>query len=181
MSRSRFVVVRGPRSTLEMGSQSQLYTLAMGLLRRATSWYYARSVQNLAPGDVCSIKSEDGFSVAKVLAKSSNVVHVRIYKEKFAIRPDSVGTSALSLGSIHDPDGFGVGHIPLSCATFGSWLPAKFRSEPVTDDEFIWVTEWGNTRRGRLGLSQGNKCLQSLVCGKFLSPVRHRVRCPVCR
>jgi hypothetical protein len=36
----------------------------------------------------------------------------------------------------------GVGHIPLSCATFGSWLPAKFRSDPVKDDDLVWVTEW---------------------------------------
>lgn len=114
----------------------------MGLLRRATSWYYARSVQEFAPGDVCSIKSEDRFSIAKILAKSGNVVHVRIYKEKFAIRPESVEMRALSLGSMNDRDGFGVGHVPLSCATFGSWLPVKFRSDPVTDDEFIWVTEW---------------------------------------
>jgi hypothetical protein len=109
----------------------------MGLLQRATSWYYARSVQNFVPGDVCSIKSEDRFSVAKILAKSGDVVHVRIYKENFAIRPQSVEMRALSLGSINGPDGFGVGHVPLSCATLGSWLPAKFRSDPVTDDEFI--------------------------------------------
>lgn len=48
---------------------------------------------------------------------------------------------ALSLGSMNDPDGFGVGHIPLSRAAFGSWLPAKIRYDPVTDDELIWVTE----------------------------------------
>jgi hypothetical protein len=114
----------------------------MGLLQRAISWYYAGSVQHFAPGDVCSIKSEDQFSVAKILSKRGNVVHVRIYKEKFAIRPESIEMRALSLGSISDPDGFGVGHIPLSCATFGSWLPAKFRSDPVTDEELICVTEW---------------------------------------
>jgi hypothetical protein len=114
----------------------------MGLLERAMSWYYARSVQNFAPGDVCSIKSEDQFAVLKVLSKSDDVVHVRVYKEKFPTRPTSLEMRALSLGSIKDPDGFGVGHLPLSCATFGSWLPAKFRSDPVTDDELIWVTEW---------------------------------------
>jgi hypothetical protein len=114
----------------------------MGLLERAMSWYYARSVQNFAPGDVCSIKSEDQFAVLKVLSKRDDVVHVRVYKEKFPTRPASIEMRTLSLGSINDPDGFGVGHLPLSCATFGSWLPAKFRCDPVTDDELIWVTEW---------------------------------------
>jgi hypothetical protein len=117
------------------------YTLRMGL-RRALSWYYTRRVQKLAPGDVCSIKSEDQFAVLKILSKSDDVVHVRVYKEKFATRPNSIEMRALSLGSINDADGFGVGHLPLSCAAFGSWLPAKFRCDPVTDDELIWVTEW---------------------------------------
>ena len=114
----------------------------MVLFQRAISWYYARSVQNFAPGDVCSIKSEDWFSVLKILSKRGDVVHARIYKEKFATRPTSVEMRALSLGSIDDPDGFGVGHIPLSCAAFGFWLPAKIRYDPVTDDELILVTEW---------------------------------------
>jgi hypothetical protein len=114
----------------------------MGLLQRATSWYYARSVRNLAAGDVCSIKSEDQFAVLKVLSKRDDVVHVRVYKGKFATRPSSIEMGGLSLGSINDPDGFGVGHLPLSCATFGSWLPAKFRCDRVTNDELIWVTEW---------------------------------------
>ena len=142
VSRSRLVVFSRPRIHTQYTREWPLYNLQMGLLQRATSWYYARSVQNLAPGDVCSIKSEDRFSVAKVLAKSGDVVHVRIYKEKFAIRPQLLEMRALSLGSIDDPDGFGVGHVPLSCARFGSWLPARFRSDPVTDDEFVWVTEW---------------------------------------
>jgi hypothetical protein len=92
----------------------------MGLLQRAAFWYYARSVRNFAAGDVCSIKSEDRFSVAKILAITGNVVHVRLYKEKFEIRPQAIPMSTLSLGSIDDPDGFGVGHLPLSRGTFGS-------------------------------------------------------------
>ena len=120
----------------------------MGLLQRAAFWYYARSVRSFAAGDVCSIKSEDRFSVAKILAMTGNVVHVRLYKEKFAIRPQSVEMSALSLGSINDPDGFGIGHLPLSRGTFGSWLPTKFQTDPVTDDEFIWVTAWEESGGG---------------------------------
>ena len=70
------------------------------------------------------------------------MVHVRIYKERFATRPKSIEMDALTLGTINDADGFGVGHIPLSCACFGSWLPVRFRTDPVADDEVIWVTEW---------------------------------------
>ncbi len=96
----------------------------MGLLQRAAFWCYAWSVRNFAVGDVCSIKSGDRFSVAKILAMSGGVVHVRLYKEKFAVRPQSVEMGALSPGSIDNPDGFGVGHLPLSRGTFGTGFPS---------------------------------------------------------
>jgi hypothetical protein len=112
----------------------------MEILRRVALWYYARSVRRLLAGDICSIRSEDHFSVAKILDIGREVVHVRLYKEKFRDRPTSV--QSLSLGHIDDPDGFGVGHLPLSLGTFGSWLPVCFQQEPVTDDELIWVREW---------------------------------------
>jgi hypothetical protein len=51
-------------------------------------------------------------------------------QRKFAIRPQSVEMGALSLGSINDPDGFGVGHLPLSRGTFGSWAPGQIPDRP---------------------------------------------------
>jgi len=102
----------------------------------------------LAAGDVCSVKSEDHFSVAKILTMSGDVVHVRLYKEKFRERPQAVEMGTLSLGSIDDLDGFGVGHLPLSRGTFGSWLPARIQNDPVTDDELIWVSEWEKSGGG---------------------------------
>ena len=121
----------------------------MKLLQRVARWYLARAVRDLAAGDVCSIKSEDQIKVAKVLAVSHDVVHVRLYKEKFLDRPRSVDLETLSLGRIDDPDGFGVGHLPLSPSTFGSWLPVHFQDDPVTDgEELIWVTEWERSGGG---------------------------------
>ena len=125
------------------------YYRIMSLLRRASLWYYARAVRRLSAGDICSIRSEDQFSVAKILAMSRDAVHVRLYKEKFRERPTSVST--LSLGRIDDPDGFGVGHLPLSLGTFGSWLPVRFQNEPVTDDELVWVREWEKSGGGVWG------------------------------
>lgn len=120
----------------------------MKLLQQAALWHFARSVRNLSAGDLCSIKSEEHFSVAKILAVGRDVVHVRLYKERFHERPQSVDTGSLSLGRIDDPDGFGVGHLPLSLGTFGSWLPVRFQSDPVTDDELVWVSEWEKSGGG---------------------------------
>ena len=119
------------------------------LLERAALWYYGRSLaRNLVAGELCSIQSGDHFSVAKILATGPGVVHVRPYREKFRERPRSVATDALSLGTIDNPDGFGVGHLPLSRGTFGSWLPVRFQTDPVTDDELIWVAEWEKSGGG---------------------------------
>ena len=114
----------------------------MGFLHRAILWWYARTLpRDLVAGDLCSIRSEDQFSIAKVLAISGDVIHIRLYKEKFNRRPLRVESGTLSLGGIDDPDGFGVGHLPLSRGTFSSWAPVRFQNEQVTDDELVWVKE----------------------------------------
>jgi hypothetical protein len=102
----------------------------------------------LAAGDLCSIISEDRFAVVKVLALERNVVHVSLYREKFPERPTSVNPAGLSLGAIDDPGGFGVGHLPLSYGTFGSWNPIRIQAQPVTDDEMVWVLEWRKSNGG---------------------------------
>ena len=77
------------------------------LLKAVITWYYARTIPaSLAVGDLCSIKSEDGFAIVKVLALDRDVVHVRIYREKFSKRPTHAEPDGLSLGTIDDPDGF---------------------------------------------------------------------------
>jgi hypothetical protein len=118
-------------------------------LSTAIAWYYARTIPSrLAAGDLCSIISEDEFAVVKVLALDRDVVHVRIYKEKFPQRPASINPAGLSLGSIDDPGGFGVGHLPLSYGTFGSWIPIRIQGDSVTDDELVWVLEWHKSKGG---------------------------------
>ena len=92
--------------------------------------------------------SEGEFAVVKVLALDRDVIHVRLYKEKFPQRPASVNPAGLSLGAIDDPGGFGVGHLPLSYGTFGSWSPIRIQSDSVNDDELVWVIEWQKSRGG---------------------------------
>src|SRR6059058_2332145 len=90
------------------------------------------AVYRASPGDICSVRSEgELFGVIKVLAVADGVVHVRLYKEKFPERPQRVAASSLTLGSVTDSGGFGMGHIPLSGATFDSWAPVPFQNEPV--------------------------------------------------
>lgn len=78
---------------------------------------------------------EDGYGVVKLLAYEDGICHVRIYKQKFKTRPTVVDISTLSLGKPGDPDGFGMGHIPMREAGFLAWQPVLIIHNPVTTEE----------------------------------------------
>ena len=65
-------------------------------------------------GEIYSVEDEKGYKVAKILAVDSRAVHIRLYKNVFSGRPLSVDFKSLTLGSIDDPDGFGIGHLPVT-------------------------------------------------------------------
>jgi hypothetical protein len=106
----------------------------------------------LAPGDICSIRSsQGGFRIVKVLATDSGIIHIRLFKESFDQRPSKLSTDTLSLGSIHEPGGFGIGHLPLPRAEFGSWLPMRIGSEPVSEAELAGYRIWQEAGGGVWG------------------------------
>ena len=84
------------------------------------------------------------FNVVKVLAITRGTVHVRIYKNKFVTRDDAakVETSKLSLGSIDDPEGFGLKFLPMDKTTFENMAPTFIRQETVTDEELQGFKDW---------------------------------------
>ena len=120
------------------------------VLRRIARVVLQRRVPaDLSAGDVCSVASGgDGYGVVKVLAVESETVHVRVYKEKYGWRPERIETAALSLGSIHDPDGFGIGHLPLSRPEFGGWEPVRINREKVADEELEGYRMWQESGGG---------------------------------
>jgi hypothetical protein len=103
----------------------------------ALIWYFGRRETNPAweIGGLDSVRdSERGFRVAKVLAIDPGVVSIRMYKQTFDERPPNVDPAKLSLGSINDADGFGIGHLPLDAPTFRSWEPQFLQRSSLTDD-----------------------------------------------
>jgi hypothetical protein len=59
--------------------------------------------------------------------------------------------NTLTLGSIHDADGFGVGHLPVTAATFSSWLPMLITRTAVTQEELEGYEEWKKSKGGAFG------------------------------
>lgn len=93
-------------------------------------------------GGVYTTSDGDGFGVVKILALDPDAVSIRIYRERFASRPVSLDSSALSLGSVDDPEGFGIGHLPLAPYDFAHWFPVQVATEPVTDEELEGYHYW---------------------------------------
>jgi hypothetical protein len=82
------------------------------------------------------------FKVAKVLVVDKDMVHVRLYKNKFSTRPSTLEPSELSMGSVKDPVGFGIGHLPLDTQTFIGWDPVFLAETAVTDKELEGYRIW---------------------------------------
>jgi len=95
------------------------------------------------PGDLYSVEGEaKNYKVAKVLVVDSDAVHIRLYKNSFIERPSNVDPSTLSVGSLRDPDGFGMDHMPLSRSSFNRWRPRYITHTSVTDDELQAYKQW---------------------------------------
>ncbi len=102
----------------------------------------------LFEGAYYSIIDGDDFSIAMVLKLEPEIVHVRIYKQHFLQRPRSIDPAALTLGSIHDKDGFGMGHLPLRLATFTDREPMFLTHTEVLPNELEGYNFWKETAAG---------------------------------
>jgi hypothetical protein len=102
----------------------------------------------LFEGGYYSIADGDDFCIAKVLKLEDDIVHVRIYKQHFPQRPRSIDISALTLGTINDEDGFGMGHLPLRLATFMESEPSFLTYSEVKPLELQGYNMWKETAGG---------------------------------
>ena len=103
-------------------------------------------------GALYSVNDGEGnYRVAKVLVTDPGGVHIRLYKNKFSERPPQVNPSSLDLGSIHDPEGFGMGHMPLSYASFSAWEPIFLVAIGVDEEELEGYLYWQEGEGGYFG------------------------------
>ena len=103
-------------------------------------------------GALYSVDDGEGwFRIAKILAVDEKGVHIRLYKNRFKIRPATVDKAVLSLGKIDDPDSFGMGHLPLTRAAFVAWQPALLERGTVSSGELDGFLEWQKAGGGYFG------------------------------
>ena len=106
------------------------------------------SESELFEGGYYSILDGDVYSIAKVLKLEPEIAHVRIYKQHFQARPRSIDINALTLGSIHDEDGFGMGHLPLKMQTFKDREPLFLTYSEVKPEELQGYQVWKESSDG---------------------------------
>ncbi len=70
-----------------------------------------------------TVKTDEGYGMAKLLHVDGNAVHLRVYSDRWDIPPDDVDPWSLRLGKVGEPV-IGIGHLPLSRRAFASWEPA---------------------------------------------------------
>ncbi len=99
--------------------------------------------KKLKAGAICTVDDGDGkFGVVKILVIDNEIAHIRIYKNKYNQRPVSINLKTLSMGSIYDKDGFGIGHTPLDRKGFEDWKPFVITYEEVKVEELEGYEIW---------------------------------------
>jgi hypothetical protein len=102
-------------------------------------------------GALFSVVGTNGrFGVVKLLRSEFRGVHVRVYSNEFDERPTTVPEAELELRGIDFervatggiPDSFGIGHLPLSHASFAGWKPEFIKMALVDPDELLGYGEW---------------------------------------
>ncbi len=100
-------------------------------------------------GGIYTIETGDNsFGIVKILAFDDTLVHLKIYKNQWPDRPSSVDISSLSMGSITDKEGFGIGHVPLDRKTFLNWKPIFVIQQPITAEELDGYNQWKSDQGG---------------------------------
>ena len=102
----------------------------------------------LFEGAYYSIMDGEAFGIAKVLKLDPDIVHARIYKQHFPQRPRSIDPAALTLGTIHDQDGFGMGHLPVRLAAFMEREPIFLTYAEVKPEELEGYNFWKENAEG---------------------------------
>lgn len=118
-------------------------------IRAIANWWLVRRLPtDLGSGDVCVVVDQEGYKIAKVLSIDQATVHVRVFKNQLRESPGTVDTGKLSLGTIYDEDGCGIGHLPLSRSAFATWYPVRIQRESVSDEELEGYRIWEESKGG---------------------------------
>ena len=101
------------------------------------------NTDKIKAGSICTVENGDGkYGIVKVLVINDREAHVAVYKNVYEKRPNKIDFKTLSIGSMYDEDGFGIGHIPLKRREFDSWKPVSVGYEKITKEDLEGYEMW---------------------------------------
>ncbi len=90
--------------------------------------------------------AECPYGILKILKMEEGIAHVKLYKNKYEQIPARVDPESLSVGTIHDEDGFGVGDLPNNESTLASWRPQLLQITLVESEELEGYEIWRESK-----------------------------------
>ncbi|MCZ6875475.1 MAG: hypothetical protein O7G88_18445 [bacterium] len=102
------------------------------------------SATDLLVGGIYSVTSgKNEFSVIKIIALKEDIIHIRIYKDTYQDRPETLDPNALTPGPMHDGKApFSMGSLPFHLSKFLDRKPRFIMQTEVTDDKRNNPTQW---------------------------------------
>jgi hypothetical protein len=98
------------------------------------------------PGALASVVTPEGsYGVVKILARDAGRIHVRLYRQRFEVRPESIRKEELSLGT---GEPCSAGHLPLSHTTFSDWWAQLLATTTVADEGLEGYRIWNRNQGG---------------------------------
>lgn len=93
-----------------------------------------------------------GYSIIKILKIDNDGYHIRLFSNNFMIPPKSIDEKSLFMAGMNRKPGesMGIGHLPLSRATFIEWNPVFIQKSTVKPDELEGYKMWLDDRGGYL-------------------------------
>lgn len=102
-------------------------------------------------GGLYAVPRENGaYSVLKLLKHDAHGVHVRCYSNVHATRPASVDESTLYMAGVdkRDDEPLGMGHLPISHASFTGWGAIFIQASTVSSEELEGYEMWREAEGG---------------------------------
>jgi hypothetical protein len=115
----------------------------------AVGWFASVELRGLG------VDSE-GYGVVKVLRQEFRGLHVRVYSNVFAERPQRIEESMLESRPVYEElragvpltEPIAIGHLPLSRRSFSSLKPDAIRTALIEPDEMLGYEDWKSARGG---------------------------------
>lgn len=121
-----------------------------GLFGRSPDAATAAPKRGWVDGGLYAIPRDGAYGILKILKQDAHGVHVRCYSNVFAAPPVAVDEADLYLAGIdrRADEPLGMGHLPVSYASFTGWGAVFVQASAVEAGELEGYEAWRDAEGG---------------------------------